>query len=114
MRSARRRHARAAWRGPRRLGVGMRRHRSDDLAGSKNVRLGKHAVIAYQRYAHAKQFKRANKSLRRIKTLLGRVERDIARRIKDNEALRDIFRRPLYLAERVREQGSFEVVGNGG
>jgi IS5 family transposase len=67
-------------------------------------RIGKHALIAHQRYAHAKQFKRANKALRKIRTYLGRVERDIARRIKDSEALRDIFRRPLYLAERVREQ----------
>ena len=67
-------------------------------------RIGKHALIAYQRYAHAKQFKRAGKALRKIRTFLGRVERDIARRIKGSEALRDIFRRPLYLAERVREQ----------
>ena len=67
-------------------------------------RIGKHALIAHQRYAHAKQFKRAGKALRKIRTFLGRVERDIARRIKGSEALRDIFRRPLYLAERVREQ----------
>lgn len=67
-------------------------------------RIGKHALIAHQRYAHAKQFKRANKALRKIRTFLGRVERDIARRIKGSMALRDIFRRPLYLAERVREQ----------
>ena len=67
-------------------------------------RIGKYAPIAHQRYAHARQFKRANKSLRRLRTFLGRVERDIARRIKGDEGLRDIFRRPLYLAERVREQ----------
>ncbi len=67
-------------------------------------RIGKQALIAHQRYKHAKQHKRANKSLRRIRTLLGRIERDIARRIKDNESLRAIFRRPLYLAGRVREQ----------
>jgi IS5 family transposase len=57
-------------------------------------RIGKHALIAHQRYAHAKQFKRANKALRKIRTYLGRVERDIARRIRGNEALRDVFRRP--------------------
>lgn len=67
-------------------------------------RIGKHALIAHQRYAHAKQFKRANKALRELRTFLGRVERDIARRIKHDEGLRDIFRRPLYLAERVRKQ----------
>jgi len=68
------------------------------------ARIGKHALIAHQRYAHAKQFKRANKALRKLRTFLGRVERDIARRIKGDEGLRDVFRRPLYLAERVREQ----------
>ena len=68
------------------------------------ARIGKQALIAHQRYKHAKQHKRANKALRRIRTYLGRVERDIARRIKNNEAQRDVFRRPLYLAERVREQ----------
>jgi len=67
-------------------------------------RIGKHALIAHQRYAHAKQFKRANKALRKLRTFLGRVERDIARRIKDDFSLRAIFARPLYLAERVREQ----------
>jgi IS5 family transposase len=67
-------------------------------------RIGKHALIAHQRYAHAKQFKRANKALRKIRTYLGRVERDIARRIRGNEAWRDVFRRPLWLALRVREQ----------
>jgi IS5 family transposase len=67
-------------------------------------RVGKYALIAYQRYAHAKQFKRARRQLRKLRTILGRVERDIARRVRTNAALRDIFRKPLWLAERVREQ----------
>ena len=67
-------------------------------------RISKRAFIAHQRYAHAKQFKRAKKELRRLRTYLGRLERDIARKIKGNEQLVDIFRRPLYLAERVRLQ----------
>ena len=33
-------------------------------------RVGKYALIAHQRYAHAKQFKRANRSLRTIRTYL--------------------------------------------
>nr|CCD32011.1 Transposase, IS4 family [Methylocystis sp. SC2] len=67
-------------------------------------RIGKYALIAYQRYKHAKQFTRANKALRKIRTFLGRIERDIARKIKGSDGLRDVFRRPLYLAERVRAQ----------
>ena len=45
------------------------------------VRVGKLALIKHQRYAHAKQFKRANKALRRLKTYLGRTMRDIGRKI---------------------------------
>ncbi len=67
-------------------------------------RVGKYALIAYQRHAHAKQFKRARRQLRKLRTILGRVERDIARRVRANAVLRDIFRKPLWLAERVREQ----------
>ncbi len=42
--------------------------------------------------------------MRKLRTILGRVERDIARRVRANAVLRDIFRKPLWLAERVREQ----------
>ncbi|RWC65333.1 MAG: IS5/IS1182 family transposase, partial [Mesorhizobium sp.] len=45
------------------------------------VRVGKLALISHQRYAHAKQFKRANKALRKLKTYLGRTIRDIGRQI---------------------------------
>ena len=44
------------------------------------ARVGKFALIQHQRYAHAKQFKRANRALRTLKTYLGRVNRDIARK----------------------------------
>src|SRR5262249_60105341 len=40
-------------------------------------RVGKLALIKHQRYAHAHQFKRAHRSLRKLKTYLGRVIRDI-------------------------------------
>ena len=43
------------------------------------TRVGKFALIKHQRYAHAKQFKRANRALRTLKTYLGRVIRDIPR-----------------------------------
>src|SRR5574337_593745 len=67
-------------------------------------RVGKYALIAYQRYAHAKQFKRAKRELRRLRTILGRVMRDVARKIRGKATLRDIFVKPLWLAERVRDQ----------
>src|SRR5215207_806762 len=68
------------------------------------VRVGKIALIQHQRYAHAKQFKRANKALRRVRTLLGRTIRDIGRKIASRPALADVFARPLSLARRVKDQ----------
>jgi len=53
------------------------------------------ALIKQQRYAHAYQFKRANRSLRRLKTYLGHVIRDIGRRIDGDPELEEIFARPL-------------------
>ena len=67
-------------------------------------RVGKLALIKHQRYAHAHQFKRANRSLRRLKTYLGRVIRDIGRQIAGDEALAELFARELYLARRVLAQ----------
>jgi transposase, IS5 family len=67
-------------------------------------RVGKYALIAHQRYAHAKQFKRANCSLRTIRTYLGRVWRDLTRKVRGEADLERIFAPDLWLAERVREQ----------
>jgi IS5 family transposase len=64
-------------------------------------RVGKLALIKHQRYAHAHQFKRANRSLRKLKTYLARIVRNIERHIAENEVLREAFVRPLFLARRV-------------
>ena len=66
--------------------------------------MGKFALIQHQRYAHAKQFKRANRTLRKLRTYLGRVIRDIGRKIENNDALEAKFASLLALARRVREQ----------
>ena len=67
-------------------------------------RVGKLALMKHQRYAHAKQFKRARRELRRLKTYLGRVIRDIERKLKQAPGLEPIFRPMLFLAYRVHEQ----------
>jgi IS5 family transposase len=67
-------------------------------------RVGKLALIKHQRYAHAKQFNRANRSLRKLRTYLGRVLRDIVRKIRGDKAQVDRFARALSLASRVRRQ----------
>src|SRR5215213_2104021 len=67
-------------------------------------RVGKFALIKHQRYAHAKQFKRANRALKTLRTYLGRVIRDIGRKIEGNSGLEAAFAKLLALARRVREQ----------
>jgi IS5 family transposase len=70
------------------------------------ARVGKFALIKHQRYAHAKQFKRANRALRMLKTYLGRVIRDIARKIEGRTDLLGeiVLGRMLALARRVLDQ----------
>ena len=63
-------------------------------------RVGKYALIKHQRYAHAKQYKRAKRQLRKLKTYLRRTIRDIERKTKGNQVLEDAFLRPLWLARR--------------
>src|SRR5437870_1784182 len=68
------------------------------------ARVGKFALIKHQRYAHAKQFKRANRALKKLRTYLGRVIRDISRKIAGDAALEGRFSKLLLLARRVHEQ----------
>jgi transposase, IS5 family len=69
------------------------------------ARVGKFALINHQRYAHAKQFKRANRALKTLRTYLGRVIRDIARKIEGDVWLKEMVFGPiLSLARRVRDQ----------
>jgi transposase, IS5 family len=69
------------------------------------ARVGKFALIKHQRYAHAKQFKRANRALKTLRTYLGRVIRDIARKIENDGWLKEVvFKGILLRAQRVRDQ----------
>jgi len=70
------------------------------------ARVGKFALIKHQRYAHAKQFKRANRALKKLRTYLGRVIRDIARKIEGRTDLLGeiVLGRMLALARRVLDQ----------
>jgi IS5 family transposase len=69
------------------------------------ARVGKFALIKHQRYAHAKQFKRANRALKTLRTYLGRIIRDIARKIENDGWLKEVvFKGILSLARRVRDQ----------
>ena len=82
-----------------------------DLARRHQVRLrqsyrrvAKRAAIMVGRYTHAHQFKRARRALKFLRVRLGRVIRDIRRKIAGNELLEERFADLLALAVRVRLQ----------
>ena len=70
------------------------------------ARVGKFVLIKHQRYAHAKQFKRANRALKTLRTYLGRIIRDIARKTEGSAAVlsESALSRMLALARRVLDQ----------
>jgi IS5 family transposase len=67
-------------------------------------RVAKRAAIMVGRYTHAHQFKRARRELKFLRTRLGRVIRDIRRKIAGDPALEEYFGPLLDLALRVRHQ----------
>ena len=83
--------------------VRLARHRGVVLRQSY-ARVGKFALIEHQRHAHAKQFKCANRMLKKLRTYLGRIIRDISRKIAGDNGLEAAFAPLLMLARRVREQ----------
>jgi IS5 family transposase len=68
------------------------------------ARVGKFALIKHQRYAHAKQFKRHHGQLRLLRTRLGRIIRDVRRKIAGRPEIEATFERPLARADQIRSQ----------
>jgi IS5 family transposase len=68
------------------------------------TRVAKTAAMMAGRYAHAKQFKRMNKQIKFLRTRLGRLIRDIVRKIDGDEALVEVFSGPLTKARQIRSQ----------
>ena len=66
------------------------------------LRVAKRAAIMVGRYTHAHQFKRAWRGLKFLRTRLGRVIRDVRRKIEGDTALEDRFSPLLDLAHMVR------------
>ena len=65
------------------------------------TRVGKRILHRQQNYAHAKQFNRAKRETKRLKTLLGRVIRDIERKAVNPS---DILKEQLALAQQLMLQ----------
>ena len=79
----------------KRYGLGLRQ---------SYVRVGAKALRRHGRYRHAKQTKRAARELRRLKTWLGRVVRDIRRRLQVQAAKRQVLEQKLSQADRLLAQ----------
>ena len=62
------------------------------------LRLAKHAAMMAGRYAHAKQFKRHRGQLRLLRISLGRIIRDVRRKIAGRPEFEATFERPLARA----------------
>ena len=67
-------------------------------------RLAKTAAMMAGRYAHAKQFRRHQRQLRILRSRLGRIIRDIRRKIEGQPALEEAFALPLGRATQIRSQ----------
>jgi IS5 family transposase len=68
------------------------------------VRVAKRATIMVGRYTHAHQFKRMRRQLKFLRIRLGRVIRDIRRKIEGDEVLKTRFGHLLDLAVKVSVQ----------
>ena len=68
------------------------------------LRVAKQAAMMAGRYAHAKQFRRHRRQLRILRTRLGRLIRDIHRKIAGKADLEAVFEWPLSKASQIRSQ----------
>ncbi len=69
-----------------------------------HTRLAKKAAAKAGRYAHAKQYRRMRRELKRLRTYLGRVYRDVGRKIAGDGEREARFARLLGLVERLLAQ----------
>ena len=68
------------------------------------ARKGPEVLRKSSQYARARQMKRARGQVRKLRTYLGRVIRDIERRLEERLDLRDFFKRELAVAKQVYSQ----------
>ena len=68
------------------------------------VRVAAQAAMMAGRYAHAKQFKRAEGRLKFLRTRLGRLIRDVRRKTADDPVLSEALAVPLSRAMQIRSQ----------
>jgi IS5 family transposase len=80
-------------------------HRQRNGTGEESyLRIAKRAAMMAGRYAHAKQFNRLHRQIRRLRIRLGRIIRDIRRKIAGDEQLEVAFASALSRAQQIRSQ----------
>lgn len=68
------------------------------------IHIGRKCLIKAGRYSHARQMKRARSERKKIKTYLGRLYRDIQRKIEVNDFLQSIFKGTFEIVEKLLSQ----------
>jgi IS5 family transposase len=68
------------------------------------ARVGRFAALNAGRYAHAKQFKRMKKEVKKLKNFLGRTVRDVERQVQGAPDLQEIFAELLTMSNRLLSQ----------
>jgi len=68
------------------------------------IHIARKRLIKAGRYSHARQMKRAKKERNKIKTYLGRLYRDIQRKIDGNEFLRSAFKGVFEIIKKILTQ----------
>ena len=66
-----------------------------------SLRIAKRAAMMAGRYAHAKQFKRHHRQLRLLRTRLGRIIRDVRRKIAGRPEIEAALEWPLARANQI-------------
>ena len=85
-------------------GLDRRRSATRRAAAAVLLRLAKRAAMMAGRYAHAKQFNRHQRELRFLRTRLGRLVRDIRRKVRGRDDLEAAFQDPYSRASQIRAQ----------
>lgn len=67
-------------------------------------RLGPQALLQVGRYLHARQGKRAKREIKKVKGFLGRVYRDILRKVEERQEVKAFFLPELALASQLLSQ----------
>ena len=84
--------------------VNLAKHHGLSLRQSY-LRVGKRALVMAQRYAHSRKMKKARAQIRKLRTYLGRLYRDIRRKLASvSVSIRKAFEEILTLVERLLNQ----------